>query len=60
MRLENDSYYIDYKVESSKDEYASIRHYIFVWDDGYLLDTYGFQKNWINFEAASWGGVPPR
>ena len=57
MRLESDSYYIDYKAKSGKDDYASIRHFIDVWDGGYISDTYGFEQNWMDFEDAIWTGV---
>ena len=57
MRLESDSYYIDYMVKSDNKEYASIMHFINVWDNGYISDTYGFEQNWMDFEDAIWTGV---
>ena len=57
MRLESDSYYIDYIAKNGNKEYASIRHFIDVWDNGYISDTYGFEQNWMDFEDAIWTGV---
>ena len=59
MRLENDSYYINYHQNDSDKEYAAMAHFIVVWDDGYISDTYGFKQNWMNFEDACWSGVEP-
>ena len=59
MKIENDSYYIRYEADNCEDEYASITHFIDVWDNGYRLDTYGFCPNRMNFEAACWNGVTP-
>ena len=59
MRLENDSYYINYHKDVSGKELASMAHYFIVWDDGYISDTYGFEQNWMNFEDACWSGVEP-
>lgn len=59
MRIEDNSYYIRFWVNAQKEESAILVHYKEVWDNGYSLDSYAFNKNHISFEDASWTGVSP-
>lgn len=59
MKLDKDSYYIKYWVNSNGSEHAGMTHYIDVWSNGYLEDTYLFDREGIYFEDASWNGIDP-
>lgn len=59
MKLDKDSYYIKYWVDSEGSDHARMTHYKDVWSDGFYIDTYCFSQHRISFEDASWSGVDP-
>lgn len=58
MKIDNDSYYIRYRVNKGT-EYADMTHYIKVWWNGEREDCFNFRRGYIGFEDASWNGIDP-
>ena len=58
MKLDNDSYYIRYRV-SKGIECADVTHYIKVWWNGYRIDTFDFKRDYMGFEDAYWNSIEP-
>lgn len=58
MKIDNDSYYIRYRVYKGI-EYADMTHYIKVWWNGYRIDTFDFKRDYMGFEDACWNGIDP-
>ena len=58
MRIDDDSYYIKCYNEHDE-EWAYLTHYIEVWDNGYTIDDYTIDPNYIEFEDASHHGIDP-
>lgn len=54
MRLDNYTYYGDYKIDSSRGVICSLFHFIEVWNDGYLVDEHIICDDGIAFESAYW------
>lgn len=59
MKLDKDSYYIKYWVNSNRSEHARMTHYKDVWSNGCLEDTYLIGQEGIYFEDAGWNGIDP-
>ncbi len=59
MKLDKDSYYIKYWVNSNGSEHARMTHYKDVWSNGCLEDTYLIGQEGIYFEDAGWNGIDP-
>ncbi len=59
MRLEDNTYYVNYSTYKDGREGASMCHYIKVWDNGFWIDDYGIDENGFSYEDASWTGINP-
>lgn len=58
MNIENDTCYIKHYANSKK-EFASLTHYLEVWDNAYLVDCYFVGNEDIYNEGACHSGVDP-
>ena len=59
MKIDNDSYYIRHDINKDGGEITNMTHFIKVWYNGFMNDTYFFYQNRISFEDAVWTGVNP-
>lgn len=58
MKVENNSHFIKYWINKGK-EFAKMRHYREVWEDGFTVDDFDIGTDRISFEAASWNFISP-
>lgn len=58
MKVENNSHFIKYWINKGK-EFAKMRHYREVWEDGFTVDDFHIDTGGISFEAASWNFISP-